>query len=184
MRRRGYGLLPETPLWGWGMWTADSRALCLPLPKEGKSPLESPSAVSAHSASEVPSYAPAGVFSASSGSPRKSAPVASSGSIGTICESPGFTTLSARCNSIRRFPLLRRAANEIPILLRASMFSRICLDTFFGVSPSVPSGSIFLESSVGVPINSLSKRSSSEIRNTTRVFSTPSRILSSSACHN
>ena len=68
----GFGLPPETPLWGWGMWTADSRALCLPLPEEGKSPLESPSAVSAQSALKAPSYAPAGVSPASPEKPRKS----------------------------------------------------------------------------------------------------------------
>ena len=41
----------------------------------------------------------------------------------------------------------------MPFFLRASTLCRISLEIFLGVTPSILSGSIFSESSVGVPIN-------------------------------
>ena len=67
-----------------------------------------------------------------------------------------------------RLPLLRRTTAEMSILLSAATLCRIRRDTFFGVMPSLPTGSICADSSVGVPINSARSRISSERRMTMR----------------
>ena len=54
----------------------------------------------------------------------------------------------------------------IPAFHSASTLCRICRATFFGVIPSLPSGSILFASSVEVPINSLRESISAERRNT------------------
>ena len=63
-----------------------------------------------------------------------------------------------------RLPLLRRTTAEMSILLSAATLCRIRRDTFLGVMPSVPTGSILSDNSVGVPINSARSRISSERR--------------------
>ena len=97
-----------------------------------------------------------------------SPPETSTGSIGSTAWVPCASSLSARRSLMSRFPLLRRTTAEMPILLSAATLCRIRRDTFFGVMPSLPTGSICADSSVGVPINSVRSRISSERRMTIR----------------
>ena len=62
-----------------------------------------------------------------------SPPETSAGSIGSTAWVPCASSLSARCSSMSRFPLLRRTTAEMPILLSAATLCRIRRDTFFGV---------------------------------------------------
>ena len=91
-----------------------------------------------------------------------SPPETSAGSIGSIAWVPCASSLSARRSSISRFPLLRRTTAEIPILLSAATLCRIRRDTFFGVMPSLPAGSIFSNSALAGELISGCRRSNSE----------------------
>ena len=114
------------------------------------------------------SFALRGVYLAHPETARKSPHSASAGSTGSTAGTPWVSSLSARCSSISRFPLLRRITTEMPILLSASRFCTICRDTFLGEIRSTPTGSIRSDSSVGVPINSVWSCISSERRETMR----------------
>ena len=116
----------------------------------------SPSALRAHTAAHRAKH---GAFSL---------PETSAGSIGSTAWIPCAPSLSARRSSMSRLPLLRRTTAEMPILLSAATLCRIRRDTFFGVMPSLPAGSICADSYVGVPINSARSRINSERRMTIR----------------
>ena len=100
-------------------------------------------------------FSPAEVYSPRPETSRKSPHIAPTGSTGSTAGTPWASSLSARRSSMSRLPLLRRTTPEMPILLSASRFCRIRRDTFLGVMCSAPAGSIFSDSSVGVPINSV-----------------------------
>ena len=87
---------------------------------------------------------------------------APAGSIVPIFFTGGKSALSARLREIHRLPLLRYVSAKIPFSLRAATLSRTSRGTFFGVIPSLPSGSIFADSADGEPRYSGSARSNSE----------------------
>ena len=115
-----------------------------------------PQPLTAHTAAHTPKH---GAFSP---------PETSAGSIGSTAWVPCVSSLSARRSSISRFPLLRRTTAEIPILLSAATLCRIRRDTFFGVMPSLPAGSIFSNSTLAGALISGCRRSNSERRMTIR----------------
>ena len=84
------------------------------------------------------------------------------GSIVPIFFTGGKSALSARLREIHRLPLLRYVSAKIPFSPRAATLSRTRRVTFFGVIPSVPSGSIFSDSADGEPRYLESARSNSE----------------------
>ncbi len=110
----------------------------------------------------------AGVYSPYSETACKSPHSAPAGSTGSTAGTPWVSSLSARCSSMSRLPLLRRTTAEMPIFLSASRFCRICLDTFLGEIRSTPTGSIRSDSSVGVPINTVLVLINAEMRTTIR----------------
>ena len=89
---------------------------------------------------------------------------APAGSIVPIFFTGKRSALSARLREIHRLPLLRYVSAKIPFSLRVATLSRTNRVTFFGVIPSVPSGSIFADSADGEPRCSESARSNSEKR--------------------
>ena len=89
---------------------------------------------------------------------------APAGSIVPIFYTGGKSARSARLREIHRLPELRYVSAKIPFSLRAAMLSRTSRVIFFGVIPSVPSGSIFADSADGEPRYSGSARSNSEKR--------------------
>ena len=84
------------------------------------------------------------------------------GSIVPIVFTGRKSALSARLREIHRLPLLRYVSAKIPFSLRAATLSRTSRVIFFGVIPSVPSGSIFADSADGGPRYVESARSNSE----------------------
>lgn len=119
-------------------------ALCgLNLPSAGTTP---PQPRAAHTAAHTPKH---GGFS---------------GSMVTMFSVVSSSTPSALFRQIRRSPLLLRKDTVIPFLLRASTLLRIRWEKLLGVSPSVPAGSIFSNSTLAGALISGCRRSSSERR--------------------
>ena len=87
---------------------------------------------------------------------------APAGSIVPIVFTGRKSALSARLREIHRLPLLRYVSAKTPFSLRAATLSRTSRVIFFGVIPSVPSGSIFADSAYGEPRYVESARSNSE----------------------
>ena len=98
-----------------------------------------------------------------------------SGSMVTMFPVAGSSTPSTLFRQIRRSPLLLRKDTVMPFLLRALTLLRIQWEKLLGVSPSVPAGSIFSNSTLAGALISGCWRSSSERRK--RI-----RSLGSSAC--
>ena len=137
---------------------------CWPPPRRCFPRVAPPHAPSATSGLTRRFFFLAGVYSPHLETARKSPHNASAGSTGSTARTPWVSSLSARCSSMSRLPLLRRTTTEMPILLSASRFCTICRDTFLGEIRSTPTGSIRSDSSVGVPINSVWSCISSERR--------------------
>ena len=86
------------------------------------------------------------------------------GSIVPIVFTGRKSARSARLREIHRLPLLRYVSAKTPFSLRAATLSRTSRVIFFGVIPSVPSGSIFADSADGEPRYVESARGNSEKR--------------------
>ena len=87
-----------------------------------------------------------------------------SGSMVTMFPVAGSSTPSTLFRQISRSPLLLRKDTVMPFLLRASTLLRIRWEKLLGVSPSVPAGSIFSNSTLAGALISGCRRSSSERR--------------------
>ena len=87
-----------------------------------------------------------------------------SGSMVTMFSVVGSSTPSALFRQISRSPLLLRKDTVMPFLLRVSTLLRIRWEKLLGVSPSVPAGSIFSNSTLAGALISGCRRSSSERR--------------------
>ena len=114
-------------------------------------------------ASTVPSCGASGAHRASQG---RTGGRTAAGSTGSAVLAPVPSALSARRRSINRFPLLRRMTAVRPVSLRATTLCRILRETFLGVIPSLPAGSMSCANSVGVPINVARFLSKAERRKT------------------
>ena len=87
-----------------------------------------------------------------------------SGSMVTMFSAAGSSTPSTLFRQISRSPLLLRKDTVMPFLLRVSTLLRIRWEKLLGVSPSVPAGSIFSNSTLAGALISGCRRSSSERR--------------------
>ena len=87
-----------------------------------------------------------------------------SGSMVTMFPAAGSSTPSTLFRQIRRSPLLLRKDTVMPFRLRASTLLRIRWEKLLGVSPSVPTGSIFSNSTLAGALISGCRRSNSKRR--------------------